>query len=119
MKPYGCFDRPPYKSSQVLYGHDSLTGKVITIEIPNRLAQDCRYTHTDLGQADARCLGCKWRVDKRPVTYSLLLGKVFRGDEEVPSGDGPVVAQAPSGAELHGYQPIPVTGPIANPPKTL
>lgn len=96
MKPYGCHNRPPFKGSQLLYGHDSLTGKVITIEIPNRLAQDCRYTHTDLGQADERCVGCKWR-----------------------SGAGPVVAQAPSGAELHGYQPIPVTGPIANPPKTL
>lgn len=81
MKKYGCFDRPPYKTSQVLYGHDSLTGKGITIEIPNRLAQDCRYTHTELGQADERCAGCKWR-----------------------SGGGPLVAQDPSGEAPGPFQ---------------
>lgn len=27
-------------------------------------AKDCRYTHTELGQADARCGGCKHRVTK-------------------------------------------------------
>jgi hypothetical protein len=27
------------------------------------MAESCQYTHTDLGQADERCQGCKHRVD--------------------------------------------------------
>jgi hypothetical protein len=29
------------------------------------MATDCQYTHTALGQADARCHGCSWRHEKQ------------------------------------------------------
>jgi hypothetical protein len=32
------------------------------ITVPFRMARDCRYTHTDLGKADAACAGCTWRA---------------------------------------------------------
>jgi hypothetical protein len=28
------------------------------------MSPNCEYTKTDLGQADARCDGCKWRVQR-------------------------------------------------------
>jgi len=42
---YGCHNRAPYKE-------------------PIRMSPNCEYTKTDLGQADARCVGCKWRVQR-------------------------------------------------------
>lgn len=39
---YGCHNRAPYKE-------------------PHRMSPNCEYTKTNLGQADARCVGCKWR----------------------------------------------------------
>ena len=42
---YGCHNRAPYKE-------------------PIRMSPVCEYTKTDLGQADARCDGCKWREKK-------------------------------------------------------
>ena len=36
-------------------------GRVVS-QWPAVMAKDCRYTHTELGQADARCGGCKHRV---------------------------------------------------------
>lgn len=39
---YGCHNRAPYKE-------------------PHRMSPNCEYTKTDLGKADARCVGCKWR----------------------------------------------------------
>jgi hypothetical protein len=54
---YGCFSRKPYQPSQVLYGHDSLTGQPIRVVIPNRLSPDCQYQKHDL-YADPKCVGC-------------------------------------------------------------
>lgn len=39
---YGCHNRAPYKE-------------------PHCMSPNCEYTKTELGQADARCVGCKWR----------------------------------------------------------
>lgn len=39
---YGCHNRAPYKE-------------------PHRMSPNCEYTKTELGKADARCVGCKWR----------------------------------------------------------
>lgn len=30
-------------------------------EIPDEMTKDCQYRHTDLGKADKKCEGCKWR----------------------------------------------------------
>ena len=39
----------------------SRVGRVV--EVPCRMTPDCQYTHTDLGQADKGCAGCKHRVE--------------------------------------------------------
>jgi hypothetical protein len=33
------------------------------VATPFRMSQLCEYRHTDLGKADARCVGCKWREE--------------------------------------------------------
>ena len=50
---------PPYKPVVELR---DLDGRVVTA-FPFRMRSDCAYTHSELGQADPRCLGCSWRVD--------------------------------------------------------
>jgi hypothetical protein len=52
----GCFNRAPLKD-QVLYGMDSMTGKVICIELPHRMSTECRYSQFDR-YADQGCVGC-------------------------------------------------------------
>ena len=52
--PYACHNRAPYKPEVSLPGGHSF---------PFRMAMDCRYTLSSLGQADPRCAGCKWRAD--------------------------------------------------------
>lgn len=59
---YGCYDRAPFAPEQVLHGIDSKTGQQIVTRVPFRNSPDCNYTHTDLGQADPGCVGCKHRV---------------------------------------------------------
>lgn len=56
----GCHNREPYKLGTALSDHH---GRVVA-EFPFRMATDCQYTKTDLGQADAACHGCRWRMDK-------------------------------------------------------
>lgn len=55
----GCFNRAPYKATNDLR---DLNGRVVT-SIPFRMAQDCQFTKTELGQADAKCVGCSWRQE--------------------------------------------------------
>lgn len=55
----GCFDRAPYKPTIDLMDHH---GRMVT-SFPFRMARDCQFTLTDLGQADNRCTGCKWRKE--------------------------------------------------------
>lgn len=66
-KPNGCFNRKPFRSSFVAQDgnlrHDKSMFKVY-VEVPFRMAMDCRYTHTTLGQADPGCVGCKHKVEK-------------------------------------------------------
>ena len=50
MKPYQCHNRPPFKTETVLQDHH---GRVVS-QWPAVMAKDCRYTHTELGQADTR-----------------------------------------------------------------
>lgn len=53
----GCHNRPPFKAIMMVADR---------VKIPFRMAPDCRYTHTALGQADQRCRGCCWRVEPAP-----------------------------------------------------
>ena len=58
MTPYQCHNRPPFKPFITLRDHHD-RGVACW---PFRMAPDCQYTKTDLGQADQRCEGCKHRV---------------------------------------------------------
>lgn len=59
---YGCHNRPQYK--QKLFVQDGwwLDGQQRTAkvkQVPFRMASECQYTHTALGQQDTRCNDCK------------------------------------------------------------
>ena len=65
----GCHDRAPYRKSvpvQDGWFMDGVTRTPRMVSIPAVMAADCRYTHSGLGQADSRCVGCKWRTDVAP-----------------------------------------------------
>lgn len=50
--PYACHNRAPFKTTVAMPdGHS----------FPFRMAMDCQYTLSALGQVDPRCTGCKWR----------------------------------------------------------
>lgn len=59
MSKYGCHDRLPFIERTTMRDHH---GRV-TATWPAVMAKDCRYTHSDLGQQDEKCQGCKWRVE--------------------------------------------------------
>jgi hypothetical protein len=50
----GCHNRPPFVAFITLKDGSKM---------PNfSHGQPCKYTESDLGQKDAGCTGCKWRV---------------------------------------------------------
>ena len=55
--PYGCHNRPPFKTTVSVPDGAMPDGH----SFPFRMAMDCQYTLSDLGQKDPRCVGCKWR----------------------------------------------------------
>lgn len=55
-KKNGCFDRKAFVSAYL-----SAYGQVIK---NFSAGKPCEYTHSDLGQADKGCIGCKWRKEK-------------------------------------------------------
>lgn len=59
-KQYGCHDRAPFKEYHLPTGADNLR----KYRIPNVMTKDCQYRHTELGKADPKCDGCKWREDR-------------------------------------------------------
>ena len=54
---YGCYNHPPYRAYYLPTGAPDTPA----YRIPHVLSTACQYTHTDLGQADAGCVGCKHR----------------------------------------------------------
>ena len=62
---HGCHDRPAYKPAMVVAdgyywsGGETRTQKLVSV--PHRMAKDCQYTLSQLGQADQKCKGCKWK----------------------------------------------------------
>lgn len=86
---YGCHNREPYREAQVLHGLSSRSGLPVRVLVPNRMARDCQYTKTALGQKDKGCSGCKWRSGPTPPVAQGPSGGVVASD--------PVVAQGPSG----------------------
>lgn len=74
---YGCHNRKPLKTGAVVQEgwHDtvlsianlSMTRQPVMVAVPDEMSKDCRYTRTDLGQADAKCEGCKHRAGRLPA----------------------------------------------------
>lgn len=68
---YGCHNREPHKRTLMVqdgyheYRDEHIAARVpLMIEVPFRMSQHCNYTSTELGKADTRCVGCKWRKEK-------------------------------------------------------
>lgn len=64
---YGCHNRPPFVATQTIGRELVLRGLNLVsqpVQIPNFSAADsaCHFTRSDLGRADAGCLGCRWRA---------------------------------------------------------
>lgn len=65
MSKYGCFDRPPLRTQVVVqagFFMDGVTRTPRMVSTPNPMTKDCQYTHTTIGQADAKCQGCKHKA---------------------------------------------------------
>lgn len=69
---YACYNRQPYMDSMVVQsgwfdfngtGPHMRAPRMVTI--PFRGTRECVYTTSVQGQADLRCVGCKWQ---RPIT---------------------------------------------------
>lgn len=60
---YGCHNREEFKDMTItstVFDAEGVARKHEEI-IPFKMSRMCEYTKTDLGQVDARCIGCKWR----------------------------------------------------------
>ena len=64
---YGCHNRKPMRDTAVVQTGWSVFVRPdaevrMVATIPDPMSKDCRYTHTALGQSDAKCHGCKHRA---------------------------------------------------------
>ena len=65
---YGCHNREPLKATSVVpAGWTTMTYPHTEVRVVERIhdpmTKDCQYTHSELGQADAKCDGCKHRAE--------------------------------------------------------
>lgn len=71
---YGCHNREPLRDEAVVQsGWARLNNRPIVEArymevISDPMSKDCQYTHSALGQADAKCEGCKHRARRTRVT---------------------------------------------------
>lgn len=60
---YGCHNREPLRDTAVVWdGRHPVNWTPYVKGVPVPMSKDCRYTHSDLGQKDAKCDGCKHRA---------------------------------------------------------
>jgi hypothetical protein len=62
----GCHNRGPYATRQIVqagWWMDGVTRVARMESIPARMAKDCQYTLSKLGQADQGCTGCRHKQD--------------------------------------------------------
>jgi hypothetical protein len=63
---YGCHNRKPFKTmmpAQNGWYMDGVTRTPKMTPVKFRMAAECQYTLSDLGQKDDRCTGCKHRKE--------------------------------------------------------
>lgn len=58
---YGCKNRAPFVEGTEVQDGFYASGPRRKVIVPFRMATDCQYSETELGQADKRCAGCKWK----------------------------------------------------------
>jgi hypothetical protein len=61
---HGCFNRAPFVAGTEVQDGYYASGPRRKVVVPFRMATDCQFTHTELGQADKRCIGCKHKSTK-------------------------------------------------------
>lgn len=47
----------------VNFTRDGGTREPVMVSAPFRMEMDCNYRTTELGKADPRCAGCKWKTE--------------------------------------------------------
>lgn len=70
MKLNGCHNRQPYRSTipmQDGWYMDGHSRSPKMLSVPFRMNPECVYTTSELGQADAKCSGCKWKKPPESV----------------------------------------------------
>lgn len=75
---YGCYNREPLKNAVVVqdgwFGtevNDEETLLPIITILPDLMTKHCNYTHTELGQADKGCVGCKHKYEPSELNSVL------------------------------------------------
>ena len=56
---YGCHNRAPFQPK-----YRAANGE----PVQHKMTTDCQYRHTELGKADPKCAGCRWREGKAVVS---------------------------------------------------
>ena len=67
MKPYACYNRPPFKTSAIAqdgWYMDGVTRCPRLVTVKHVMTTECQYSRDPMGygQRDERCAGCKWRA---------------------------------------------------------
>lgn len=65
----GCHNRAPLRRTIVVqdgWFMDGVTRVPKMVAVPDPMTKDCHYTHTNLGQADTGCEGCRHRAPPKP-----------------------------------------------------
>lgn len=65
---YGCHNRNDYPATYMTQTVDVWSSENDKYAIPHRMAKDCQFTKTTLGQGDPKCKGCKWRQEDNPTS---------------------------------------------------
>lgn len=69
----GCHNRRPYRSSYLAQNGNIEAGDRLIPVFENvdfRMSEQCNYTKTDLGKADKKCHGCKWRQESQEAAVA-------------------------------------------------
>ena len=62
MNVHGCHDRAPFADIALVQRGWTNDGRRDMVPVPFGMARDCQYVKSELGQADPKCGGCRWRV---------------------------------------------------------
>lgn len=70
MSLYGCHNRAPFEKTVALKANYNISveGHHVVCDavelIPFVFTKTCVYTTSELGQKDAKCVGCTWRKEE-------------------------------------------------------